>query len=172
MRRLLVTVTVISAALLAAVHAQTPPAKHVILVTIDGMRGDYLAAGDPYHLKIPTLRRLARDGSISERTISVFPTLTGTAHTTLVTGVPAARHGILGNNRFDPSGWQWGRDNYDYQPPFRDFSDIKAETLWTVAHAKGLATAAIAWPQTAGGPIDFRTEITVGRAADTILGSI
>jgi len=172
MRRLLVTVTVLFAAWAAAAHGQAAAAKHVILVTIDGMRGDYLAATDPYHLKIPTLRRLARDGSVSERTVSVFPTLTGTAHTTLVTGVAAARHGILGNNRFDPSTWEWGRDNYDYQPPFRDFSDVKAETLWTVAHAKGLGTAAIAWPQTAGGPIDARTEIPVGRAADTILGSI
>jgi predicted AlkP superfamily pyrophosphatase or phosphodiesterase len=171
MRRFLFAAILLAAAL-ATMHAQGPRAKQVILVTIDGMRGDYLAAGDPYHLKIPTLRRLMRDGSVSERTLSVFPTLTGTAHTTLVTGVPAARHGILGNNRFDASIWTWDRDNYDFQPPFRDFADVKAETLWTAAHARGLRTAAIGWPQTAGGPIDFRTEVPVGRATETILGSI
>jgi predicted AlkP superfamily pyrophosphatase or phosphodiesterase len=152
--------------------AQAPVSRHVVLVTIDGLRGDYISAQDPYHLKIPTLRRLMREGSASERTLSVYPTLTGTAHTSLVTGVPAARHGILGNNKFDPAAWRWDRDNYDHQPPYRELSDVKAETLWAAAHARGLRTAAIAWPQTAGGPIDFRAEVPVGRAVDTILGSI
>jgi predicted AlkP superfamily pyrophosphatase or phosphodiesterase len=154
------------------VPAQAPVSRHVILVTIDGLRGDYIAATDPYHLKIPTLRAMMREGSVSERTISVFPTLTGTAHTTLVTGVPAARHGILGNNRFDPSVWTWDRENYDFQPPFRAFSDVKAPTLWAAARARGRTTAAINWPQTAGGPIDFITDVAIGRPVDTILGPV
>lgn len=162
-------------AMLASAHGQSPtPAssRHVILVTIDGLRGDYIAAHDPFHLKIPTLRRLMREGSVSDRTLSVFPTLTGTAHTTLVTGVPAGKHGILGNNRFDPSVWIWGRDNYDSQPPYRSFTDVKAETLWTAARARRLTTAAVNWPQTVDGPIDFRTDVAVGRAVDTILGQV
>jgi hypothetical protein len=149
-----------------------PAARHVILVTIDGLRGDYIAAHDPYHLKIPTLRRLMRDGSSSDRTLSVFPTLTGTAHTSLVSGVGAGRHGILGNNRFDPSAWVWGKDGYDAQPAYRSFADIKADTLWTAARDRRLATSAINWPQTADGPIDFRVDIAVGRAVDTIIGEV
>jgi predicted AlkP superfamily pyrophosphatase or phosphodiesterase len=160
------------AAMLVHLAAQSPASRHAFLVTIDGLRGDYIAAHDPYHLKIPTLRRLMREGSVSERTLSVFPTLTGTAHTSLVTGVGAARHGILGNNRFDPSVWTWDRDNYDFQPSYREFSHVKTETLWTAARARGRTTAAFNWPQTAGAPIDFRTDILVGRAADTILGSV
>ena len=150
----------------------TATARHVVLVTIDGLRGDCIAAHDPYHLKIPTLRRLMSVGSASDRTLSVFPTLTGTAHTTLVSGVGAARHGILGNNRFDPSAWAWGKDGYDAQPPYRDFSDVKAETLWSVVKARGLSTAAVNWPQTAGGPIDFRGDIPVGRTVETIVGPV
>ena len=160
------------AATLVHASAQSPASGHVILVTIDGLRGDYIAATDPYHLKIPTLRALMREGSVSDRTISVFPTLTGTAHTTLVTGVPAARHGILGNNRFDPSVWTWGRENYDVQPPYRDFSSVKAQTLWAATRTNGRTSAAINWPQTAGGPIDFITDIAVGRSVDTILGPV
>jgi predicted AlkP superfamily pyrophosphatase or phosphodiesterase len=152
--------------------AQTPASRHVILVTIDGLRGDYLSSTDPYHLKIPTLRGLIREGSASDRTISVFPTLTGTAHTTLVTGVPAARHGILGNNRFDPSVWTWGRENYDLQPPYRDFAHVKAPTLWAAVRASGGTTAALNWPQTAGAPIDFMTDVVVGRSVDTLLGPV
>lgn len=173
MRVLLLLATALVATARFGAGDQSPaPARHVILVTIDGLRGDYIAASDPYHLKIPTLRALIHDGSASERTLSVLPTLTGTAHTTLVTGVSAARHGILGNNRFDPSAWTWGEDGYDAQPPYRDFADVKAETLWTAARARGLGTAAINWPQTAGGPIDSRVDISVGRALDTIIGSI
>jgi arylsulfatase A-like enzyme len=160
----------------AAIGAQprppAPAARHVVLVTIDGLRGDYLAANDPYQLKIPVLRALMRDGGASARTVSVFPTLTGTAHTSLVTGVHAAKHGILGNNRFDPSVWNWDTDAYDSQPPYRDYADIKAETLWAAARARGMTTAAVNWPQTGGGPIDFRIDVPVGRSVETVLGAI
>lgn len=146
----------------AALAAQAPaPAgpRHVVLVTIDGMRGDYLGQADRYHLKIPNLRRLIGAGSVSERTLSVFPTLTGTAHTSLITGVTARLHGILGNNRFDPSVWAWAEDNYDKQPPYREYAWIKVETLWSVLRARGLKTAAIGWPQTFDGPIDYRLDV-------------
>jgi predicted AlkP superfamily pyrophosphatase or phosphodiesterase len=136
--------------------------KYVVLVTIDGMRGDYLGDADRYHLNIPNLRGLIRDGTYSPRTISVFPTLTGTAHTALVTGTGAAKHGILGNNKFDPSTWVYrddNPDNYDAQPAYRDFAEIKVGTLWSAARAKGLKTAAIGWPQTTGGPIDYRLDV-------------
>lgn len=141
--------------------ATTPP-PHVVLVTIDGMRGDYLSEADRYHLGLPNLRRLIRDGAFSGRTISVYPTLTGTAHTALVTGAGAATHGILGNNRFDTSTWVYradNPDNYDLQPAYREYADIKVGTLWSAAHARGLKTGAIGWPQTAGGPIDYRLDV-------------
>jgi arylsulfatase A-like enzyme len=160
------TLTLVCAAVAAstvAFHAQAVnSASHVVLVTIDGMRGDYLGDADRYRLNIPNLRRLMREGSYSGRTISVFPTLTGTAHTALVTGTGAMKHGILGNNRFDPSTWVYrddNPDNYDLQPPFRSYTDIKVATLWSAARAKGLKTAAIGWPQTAGGPIDYRLDV-------------
>src|SRR2546421_10383318 len=59
------------------------------------MCGDYLGNADAYQLRIPNLRRLMHEGSYSPRTLSVFPTLTGTAHTALVTGTGAMKHGIL-----------------------------------------------------------------------------
>src|SRR5205807_755903 len=69
--------------------------RRVVLVTIDGMRGDYLGNADAYQIRIPNLRRLMHEGSYSPGTLSVFPTLTGTAHTALVTGTGAMKHGIL-----------------------------------------------------------------------------
>lgn len=156
-------------AVATAATGQAPTSnRHVILVTIDGMRGDYLGNADAYRLGLPTLRRLMREGAYSPRTLSVFPTLTGTAHTSLVTGTGALKHGILGNNRFDPSTWVYrpdNPDNYDFQPGFSSHSDIKTATLWSAARAKGLKTAAIGWPQTAGGPIDYRLDVLVGQTA-------
>lgn len=154
----------------STLFAQNPPAadRHVVLITIDGLRGDYLGNADGYHLNIPTLRRLMRTGALSPRTISVFPTLTGTAHTALVTGTGASKHGILGNNKFDPGVWLWNegeRDNYDAQPPYRDYAEIKVGTLWSAAHAKGLTTGAIGWPQTTGGPIDYRVDVSMAKTA-------
>ncbi len=166
-----ISVSVLAAALISIAgpttqpcHAQSAPARHVVLVTIDGMRGDYLGRADDYHLNIPNLRRLIREGSFSPRTLSVFPTLTGTAHTALVTGTGAMKHGILGNNKFDPTKWVYPNENpenYDAQPPYRDHADIRATTLWAAARAKGLKTAAIGWPQTTGSPIDYRIDIIV-----------
>jgi len=143
-------------------HAQQPADRRVVLVTIDGLRGDYLGNIDANHSRLPTLRRLMREGSFSPRTLSVFPTLTGTAHTALVTGTGAIKHGILGNNKFDTSTWVYREDNpdnYDAQPAYRDFADIKVRSLWTALRAKGLKTAAIGWPQTFGGPIDYRLDV-------------
>src|SRR5262245_27772814 len=89
--------------LLAAEVGATRTRRHGLLITVAGLRGDYVADADRYGLQIPTLRRLMRGGAFSARTLSVFPTLTVTAHTSIVTGTGAGRHGILGNNRFDPS---------------------------------------------------------------------
>ncbi len=144
---------------------QAPPSSHVILITIDGLRGDYLGEADRYHLKIPNLRALMTRGAMSAHTISVFPTLTGTAHTSLVTGVSGGRHGILGNNKFAPELWTWDRDNYDAQPPYREHAELRVESLWSAARSRGLKTAAIAWPQTVGGPVDYRLEVAVARTA-------
>jgi predicted AlkP superfamily pyrophosphatase or phosphodiesterase len=160
-----------SVLLAVSLSGQTPApgaGRQVILATIDGMRGDYLGSADAYRLGLPTLRRLMREGSYSPRTLSVFPTLTGTAHTSLVTGTGALKHGILGNNKFDPSTWVYrpdNPDNYDFQPPFGSHNDINVGTLWSAARAKGLKTAAIGWPQTAGGPIDYRLDILMGPTA-------
>jgi predicted AlkP superfamily pyrophosphatase or phosphodiesterase len=139
--------------------------RHVVLVTIDGLRGDYLTESDRYGLKIPNLRRLMHEGSYSGRTLSVFPTLTGPAHTSLITGAGVGTHGILGNNRFDPSVWEWDKDNYNRQPSYREHRWIKVQTLWSAAQASGLKTAALGWPQIQGSPVDYRASVLAASTA-------
>ncbi len=136
----------ISALISGAAQAQRPS---VLLISIDGMRPDYVTRAEEHHLRVPTLRGMMQSGSFAEGVTGVFPTVTYPSHTTLVTGVWPARHGIVNNRRFDPEdkmggAWYWYEDQ------------IKVPTLWSVAHAAGLSTASVGWPVTADAKdIDF-----------------
>ena len=136
--------------LLAAANAASAQTPHhpVLLISVDGMRPDYVTQADRHHLRIPTLRRMMAQGAYAEGVQGVFPTVTYPSHTTLVTGVAPAVHGIRNNQLFDPErrfsgAWYW------YAP------DIKVPTLYTAAQAAGLATGSVSWPVTADALIDF-----------------
>jgi predicted AlkP superfamily pyrophosphatase or phosphodiesterase len=123
----------------ATAFARTP----VILISIDGMRPDYVTNPKACSMSFPTLRSFLTEGTYAEGVVGVLPTITYPSHTTLVTGVEPARHGIVSNNTFDPeltnqSGWFWYGE------------DIKVDTLWDAAARKGLVTASIGWPVTVG----------------------
>lgn len=98
-------------ALLLAALAALPGAamaNPVLLISIDGLRpGDVLEA-DKRGLAIPNLRRFVREGAYASGVTGVLPTLTYPSHTTLITGVAPARHGITANNSFDPTGINQG----------------------------------------------------------------
>src|SRR5689334_8984115 len=122
-----------------AVTAQSPATGPVVLVSIDGLKPEYVRAADSLGLKIPTLRSLARDGASATGVVSAFPTVTYPNHTTMVTGAPPARHGIYANTTFDPlgtnmEGWYWYAE------------DIRVPTLWDAARSRGLTSAAVHWP--------------------------
>ncbi|HLI76979.1 MAG TPA: ectonucleotide pyrophosphatase/phosphodiesterase, partial [Acidobacteriaceae bacterium] len=111
------------------------------MISIDGMRPDYVTHADEHGLKIPTLRRFMAEGSYADGVRGVFPTVTYPSHTTLVTGVWPATHGILNNQVFDPEqhfagAWYWYADS------------MKVQTLWQAAHAAGIRTASVSWPVT------------------------
>lgn len=121
--------------------------KRVIMISIDGLRGPTLASIAGRHLDTPNLDEFVQGGAVADGMVGVFPTVTYPSHTTLVTGVSPDVHGILGNGLFDPThemrgAWYWYADQ------------IKAPTLWDLAHSRGLTTAAVAWPVTVGARID------------------
>jgi predicted AlkP superfamily pyrophosphatase or phosphodiesterase len=102
----------------------------VVLISIDGMKPDYVLEADKYGLKIPHLRRLVSEGAYASGVRGVLPTVTYPSHTTMVTGVSPAKHGIVANTPFDPfsrnfGGWYWYSE------------DIKVPTLWDVASKGG-----------------------------------
>jgi len=113
----------------------------VLMISVDGMRPDYVTQADAHQLKVPVLRSFMRDGTYADGVIGVLPTVTHPSHTTLITGVWPSEHGIYNNVRFDPllknkDEWYW------FAP------DIKVPTLWQAASAAGIVTASVFWPVT------------------------
>jgi len=120
----------------------------LVVISVDGLRPDYVTAADSHGSKLPNLRRLWRDGAYAEGVLGVIPTVTYPSHTTLMTGVWPAKHGILSNATFDPlqknyQGWYWYAE------------DIHVPTLWDAAAAAGRTTASIQWPVTVGAKITW-----------------
>jgi predicted AlkP superfamily pyrophosphatase or phosphodiesterase len=80
------------------------PARRALVVSIDGLDARYLRRADEFGLKIPTLRRLMKEGAWARAgVVGIYPTLTYPSHATLVTGAWPARHGVYGNEVYDPS---------------------------------------------------------------------
>src|ERR1700722_8889607 len=67
--------------------ASQATASSLLLISIDGLRPDYVTRADEHGLKIPNLRRFIAEGSYAEGVVGVLPTITYPSTTTLVTGV-------------------------------------------------------------------------------------
>lgn len=129
-------------------RAQEKGSPLLVMISIDGLRPDYVTAADAHGAKVPNLRRFMKDGAYAEGVTGVVPTVTYPSHTTLVTGVWPAAHGIWGNTTFDPlqknyQGWYWYSE------------DIRVATLWDAAAQAGRTTASIQWPVTVGAKITW-----------------
>ena len=100
LRAMVVLATAVVAAASSASQAQAPDTRHVVVISIDGLKPTTYTADGPS--KVPTLRGLAREGAYAEGVIGVTPTVTYPSHTTMMTGVPPAIHGIYNNRILDP----------------------------------------------------------------------
>src|SRR5258708_6583898 len=89
---------------------------HVIMISIDGLVPDYYTSPAQLGLKVPNLTKMKLGGAFAEGVEGIFPTVTYPAHTTLITGVRPALHGILQNRPFEaPTApqtkeWYWFAD--------------------------------------------------------------
>lgn len=114
-------------------------AEPVLLISIDGLQPADVIEAEKRGIDIPNLKRFVTEGSYATGVKGVLPTVTYPSHATLVTGASPAKHGIIGNNTFDPmqinqGGWYWYA------------SDYKLPTLWDAAAKAGMTTANVHWP--------------------------
>ena len=131
----------------AASLPASPPIT-VLLISVDGLKPEAVLNAHAHGLTLPNLAQITRDGVYSSGVHGVLPTVTYPSHTTLLTGVSPAKHGIYANTTFDPfnknsQGWYWYAE------------DVKVPTLWDAAHKAGLTTANVYWPVSVGAGIDY-----------------
>ena len=94
--------------------------RHVVLVSIDGLRPDAIAA-----FKATTMLELMREGSYTLEARTIYPSKTLPSHTSMLTGEPPERHHVLWNNVTSER-----------------MEEIELPNIFSVARAHGFRTAA------------------------------
>ena len=140
----------LAATLVLGCAARAPRAR-VVLVSVDGLWARDLQRADSAGVRLPTFDSLRRVGALADGVIGSFPSVTYPSHTTMITGVPPARHGVYANGVFtDPTVRR------EFDPSYWERSEIRTPTVFDAARTAGLKVAAVFWPVTAHDPnIDF-----------------
>ncbi|KAJ3288336.1 hypothetical protein HDU79_004945 [Rhizoclosmatium sp. JEL0117] len=117
------------------------PSDHpiVILVSLDGLRPDYLNRS-----LTPNLLSLAASGIMASHLTPSFPSLTFPNHYSIVTGLYPESHGIVANVFWD----SLLNDTFVYVDPVKN-KDSKwwfGEPIWVTAVKNGLKSATCMWP--------------------------
>lgn len=116
--------------------------KHVVVITIDGFRPNFYLE-DKW--EAPNLKDMKQKGVHAYGVNSVFPSITYPSHTTIVTGVQPAKHGIFYNSMF-------AKDADSKGQIYWRFDQITSPTLWEVTQRAGLKAASLNWPASVGAP--------------------
>ncbi|PWV56121.1 alkaline phosphatase family protein [Chitinophaga sp. S165] len=131
-------------AMLLTLSAAAQQASHVVLITIDGFRPDFYQEAS---WGMNNLRMMKENGVSADGVNCVFPSVTYPDHTTIITGVKPAKHGIYYNAPFEEgkASGNW----YFY------YNAIKVPTLYDAVHKAGKTNANVIWPVTVGAPVDY-----------------
>src|SRR5689334_13811350 len=133
-----------------APQAQQPRRDaYVVMISIDGLIPEYYTAPTRLGLSVPMLTEMKLNGAYAEGVEGVYPTVTYPSHTTLITGVRPALHGIIQNRIFESPTDEQTKEWYWFA------KDLKTETLWSMAKRAGLVTGNVGWPVTVGAEIDY-----------------
>jgi predicted AlkP superfamily pyrophosphatase or phosphodiesterase len=116
--------------------------NRLVLISIDGLHPNmYLDKSWP----TPNLQELMKRGTFADYCLSVFPAYTYPSHTAMLTGAMPARSKVVYNQPMDDhsGNWNW----------YAKYN--KAPVIWDALHRAGLKTAAVMWPGTVDGRIDY-----------------
>lgn len=115
------------------------------VISIDGLEAQDLQ----YLKKLPNFLKILEKAAIVKNVTEVYPTLTYTIHTTMITGQTPDIHGIYHNAApyLPMAGTNWNVVGYNWKM----FSDeIKCPTIIDAANDAGLVTAGVMWPVMGG----------------------
>lgn len=108
--------------------------QHVILISLDGFRWDYLDKFQP-----PNLTAFAQGGASAEAMIPAFPSKTFPNHYTIATGLRPETHGLVDNSFYDPA-----KDRVfeiSDREVVQDGSWYGGTPIWVLAEANGITSA-------------------------------
>ncbi len=109
-------------------------APYVVLVSFDAFRWDYQ---DLY--ATPNFDRVAAAGVRAERMTPVFPTKTFPSHYTIVTGMYAENHGLVGNTFWAEDLQAWY--SIGNRAAVEEGSFYRGEPIWVTAELQGMIAA-------------------------------
>ncbi|RXW25325.1 hypothetical protein EST38_g514 [Candolleomyces aberdarensis] len=113
--------------------------RTVVLVSIDGLRADYLDRG-----LTPHLLDISKKGLRAKSMRPIFPTLTFPNHWALMTGLYAESHGIVANNFWDPTlkeEFHYNKVASCWKPEW-----WFGEPMWESTEKASITTANLMWP--------------------------
>jgi len=113
--------------------------KTALIVSIDGLRADYLDRG-----LTPHLLAISKKGLRAKSMKPIFPTLTFPNHWALMTGLYAESHGIVANNFWDPRSKS--EFHYNRVESCWNSSWWYGEPMWETAERAGIISANLMWP--------------------------
>ena len=111
---------------------------YVVIISFDGMKPEYLQRID-----LPNFERVMQRGVRSVGMIPTYPSKTFPNHYSIVTGMYAESHGIVGNRFTDPAR------NEAYS--MSDTNDVwdgtwyRGEPIWVTAEKQGMVAASFFW---------------------------
>ncbi|PKM94126.1 MAG: alkaline phosphatase family protein [Firmicutes bacterium HGW-Firmicutes-1] len=118
--------------------------QHLIIISLDALNMQ-----DFEVIKtLPNFKSFLEEGSYVKEVRSVYPTVTYTCHTSIITGVYPGKHGIYANEKIQPERYK-AQDWYWFE------KDIKVPTLFDYTNKAGLISANVLWPVMAAAPITY-----------------
>ena len=111
---------------------------YVILISVDGMRHDYIEKYKP-----PTLKFLFEEGLSAKSLIPIFPSKTFPNHYSIITGMYAENHGLIANSFYDPKlqrKYSLGKSEEVIKGEW-----YGGEPLWVTAKKNKLVSASFFW---------------------------
>jgi predicted AlkP superfamily pyrophosphatase or phosphodiesterase len=92
----------------SATPTPTPRARRVIILSIDGLRPDAIQLAP-----MQNLLKLAQGGAYSLNAQTTYPSVTLSAHASMLTGLCPSEHGVNWNDYIPENGYALGTDLFD-----------------------------------------------------------
>lgn len=136
MRLLFVVVSVL---LLISPLAFAAKEQTVVMISIDGLRWDYIEKHGA-----PNLKAMGEQGVRAQKMQPVYPSKTFPNHISVITGLLPVNHGIVDNKFCDKA-----RNNecYSMGKGQKDSTWVRGTPLWNLVKMHGLKSAVYFWPE-------------------------